>query len=210
MPAGLHVDAALSRAGGANPPCWFKSSPRATLVAKTVSHHPCPPLRSARCRFLRRNRVRKFEFSGSHNRKEKPGGMPVGVHRLKRTAERPLTNFLSPGTNKTTANAEGTTSHQMKCRADGQRVRFPSCVSAQMANAFNEAERAARVVSSPLVAVADELRKEMSGRMPVELQITHLQVAGSSPVVAAFARESDVAQLVEQAVSPNSCRPDQT
>lgn len=33
----------------------------------------------------------------ARNERKISGGMPVGVHRLKRTAERPLTNLLSPG-----------------------------------------------------------------------------------------------------------------
>lgn len=41
--------------------------------------------------------VGSIPTSRARNERKMSGGMPVGVHRLKRTAERPLTNLLSPG-----------------------------------------------------------------------------------------------------------------
>ena len=41
--------------------------------------------------------VGSIPTSRAKKERKTSGGMPVGVHRLKRTAERPLTNLLSPG-----------------------------------------------------------------------------------------------------------------
>ena len=93
------------------------------------------------------------------NERNQSGGMPVGIHRYGTIAERLLTNPLSPGPKITTANAKGTTSRTLPgngctgstpglCeRSDGKRV-----------SPIRNAERAARVVSSHLVAVTEHDR----------------------------------------------------
>ena len=151
-----------------------------------VSPNSCPP----------------SQTKGNH-----PGECPWEYIALKRSAERPLTILLSPGPNDATANAEGTTSLQTSgqmAKGFDSLKRYAQTASAP---AHSGAERAARVVSSSLSSwpkmlgcssaverltvnqdvagsiPASRARNERNnrGRMPVELQITNLRVAGSNP-----------------------------
>lgn len=88
--------------------------------------------------------VGSIPTSRARNERKVSGGMPVGVHRLKRTAERPLTNLLSPGPE---------ISRRMPVELHNHLV-----AGSSPAIAFRDVaqlDRAVEMFHQPLVAVAD-------------------------------------------------------